>query len=235
MELKAGVEGVAGLRPDPALVLAAAEPEGDHHVGAGRPRCERALFRRDGEFWTIGYRESSTCIRDFLGLRYIAELLRHPGREILALDLVAAARGQPCAVASYTDLEPGAVRIRADVSGEQRDLLDPRSRSLYAECLRELRQSVDEAEHFNDVVRATKIRAKKELLARERARRLRPGTPGSSSMERARVCVRRSISTAMRKISALHARLEEPLAATIRTGKFCVYRPDPRAPIRWEP
>jgi hypothetical protein len=55
----------------------------------------------------------------------------------------------------------------------------------------------------------------------------------SAPAERARISVTRAIRGAMERIGDASPTLGAHLAATIRTGTFCVYLPDPRAPIRW--
>jgi hypothetical protein len=51
--------------------------------------------------------------------------------------------------------------------------------------------------------------------------------------ERARINVTRAIGTALQRIAATHPALGRHLTATIRTGIFCRYTPDPRVPVRW--
>jgi hypothetical protein len=51
--------------------------------------------------------------------------------------------------------------------------------------------------------------------------------------ERARVNVTRAIAAVLRRIAEHHPTLGAHLSATIRTGTFCSYRPDPRLPVRW--
>lgn len=53
-------------------------------------------------------------------------------------------------------------------------------------------------------------------------------------LERARVTVTKSIKTALERIRESSPELADHLDATIRRGYACVYRPDPRVPIRWE-
>ena len=53
----------------------------------------RTLFRRDGEYWTIGYRGLVVTLRDTKGLRDLGRLLGEPGREFHVLDLMAAGTG----------------------------------------------------------------------------------------------------------------------------------------------
>ena len=46
------------------------------------------MFHRDGQYWTIAWRGRRCVVRDLRGLHYIAQVLRHPGREFHALDLI---------------------------------------------------------------------------------------------------------------------------------------------------
>jgi hypothetical protein len=52
--------------------------------------------------------------------------------------------------------------------------------------------------------------------------------------ERARVNVTRAIAAALKRITAHHPTLARHLAATVKTGLFCTYTPDPRLPIEWK-
>jgi tetratricopeptide (TPR) repeat protein len=49
---------------------------------------ENGIFRKEGEFWTVGCGNRAFQLRDTKGLAYIAHLLRHPGTEFHVLDLV---------------------------------------------------------------------------------------------------------------------------------------------------
>src|SRR5262249_23300700 len=46
-----------------------------------------AIFRREGEYWTIAYGVHTFRLRDSRGLRYISQLLHYPGREFRANEL----------------------------------------------------------------------------------------------------------------------------------------------------
>jgi hypothetical protein len=52
------------------------------------------IFRKEGEFWTVGYGGNSFRLRETRGLGYIAHLLRHPGAEFHVLDLAGGLAGQ---------------------------------------------------------------------------------------------------------------------------------------------
>src|ERR1700674_2677697 len=55
---------------------------------------EQAIFRKEGEYWTVGYRDSAFRLRDTKGFAYLAHLLRHPGIEFHVLDLAGGFAGQ---------------------------------------------------------------------------------------------------------------------------------------------
>jgi hypothetical protein len=59
-------------------------------VTAAGPEAAGNLFRREGEYWTISYEGSVVRLRDAKGLRHLARLLTHPGREFHTTDLEAA-------------------------------------------------------------------------------------------------------------------------------------------------
>ena len=52
------------------------------------PGAEAAIFRREGEYWTIAYHGVILRLRDAKGLRYLAWLLCHPGQRISAAHLI---------------------------------------------------------------------------------------------------------------------------------------------------
>jgi len=56
----------------------------------------------------------------------------------------------------------------------------------------------------------------------------------ASHAERARLNVTRAIRAAMAGLARANPALGTHLAATIRTGRYCSYTPDPRAPITWQ-
>src|SRR5262249_7885732 len=67
----------------------ASVPEGQPTLGAS------AVFRRDGDVWTIAYDGKSLRLKDAKGFQYIAHLLRHEGREFHAADLAAGVGAGP--------------------------------------------------------------------------------------------------------------------------------------------
>src|SRR5258705_11422612 len=52
------------------------------------PSSENGIFRKEGEYWTVGYGNTAFRLKDTKGFAYLAHLLRHPGTEFHVLDLV---------------------------------------------------------------------------------------------------------------------------------------------------
>jgi hypothetical protein len=56
----------------------------------------------------------------------------------------------------------------------------------------------------------------------------------TANSELVRVKTTRAIRAAMQRIGTHNAPLIEHLRATIKTGTFCSYAPDPRLPVEWQ-
>ena len=83
----------------------------------------------------------------------------------------------------------------------------------------------------------SKLRSEIDFLATELGRSL--GLTGLASsrspqIERARVSVTRVIRSAIDRIRGGDDEIGGYLAATVKTGTFCSYVPDPRLPIDWD-
>ena len=184
-----------------------------------------ALFREEGEFWTIAFEGAAFRLRDTKGLHYIAALLREPGREVHALDLLGAPSSRD---------EPGAPRPRG---GDAGPILDAEAKAQYRERLEDLDEKLREAEQWNDRERAARAKEEREALAHELAAAVGLGgrdRKAASDAERARINVTRAIKAALERIVEHSPELGRHLDATLRTGQFCTYEPDPRVTLRWE-
>ena len=188
-------------------------------------------FLREGEYWSIVFDGRTVRLRDAKGLRYLARLLACPGREFHVVDLVMDERsGLPGA---RRRLEQTAA---PGILGDAGTMLDARARDAYRRRLEEIDADIEDARRLGHTERVERAIADRHFIARElsravglggRARRL------GSAAERARASVTLAIRHAMRRIQAQHAPLGRHLEATIRTGTYCVYVPDPRIPIEW--
>jgi DNA-binding response OmpR family regulator len=178
---------------------------------------DEAVLRKEGEYWTVGDRESMFRLRDAKGLGYLAVLLAQPGQELHALELE----------------RPGTSGAPLGDAGE---VLDASARAAYRRRLEELASELEEARAHHDLGRIDRLEAESDTVTQELERAFglggRARRAGSAS-ERARVNVTRTILASIRKIEGHSVRLGRYLAATVRTGTFCVYQPDPSRPLRW--
>jgi len=228
-------EGIRTLRATQAGRPMPTEPAAAEAAG---PEAARNLFRREGEYWTISYEGPVVRLRDAKGLRHLARLLSHPGQEFHAVDLEAA-EGQPGQAAPVGPRDRAGgdeLAVRPDL-GDAGVLLDATAKAAYRARLGELRAELEEAEGFNDPARATRARQEMEFLVAELARAVGLGgrdRRAASHAERARLNASRAIRAAMANLAEANPALGRHLAATIRTGRYCSYTPDPRLPIAWE-
>jgi hypothetical protein len=188
-----------------------------------------ALFRREGEFWTIAFAGHTCRLRDVKGLRYLAFLLAAAGRDVHVLELASAAAG----------LEPRSVRPEPDLRAAPAELdaaLDARAKDAYRRRLEELGDDLRQARRWGDPERTARIEEEIDVLTRELARAIGLGgrdRRGPSAAERARVSVTKAIRSAIRAIGRHHPDLGAHLAASVRTGRLCTYAPPGESPPRW--
>jgi hypothetical protein len=197
-----------------------------------------SVFRREGDYWTIGYDGSLVRLRDSKGLRYLARLLAAPGQELHSVDLEVAESqtGRQPSASATADAHHAQLEVRRDL-GDAGELLDAKAKAAYKARLDELQGEIDEAERFNDPARAAKARQEKDFLVAELARAVGLGgrdRKAASHAERARLNVTRAIRAALANLGRANPSLGQHLSSTIRTGRYCSYTPDPRAPITWE-
>jgi hypothetical protein len=214
----------------------AAQGGGPSQPEAGA-RASGNLFRREGEYWTVIFNGSVVRLRDTKGLRHLARLLTHPGREFHAVDLEAAQGRPPTAAVGHRGRAgAGELVVRPDL-GDAGVLLDATAKAAYQARLAELRAELEEAEGCNDPARAAKARRELEFLVAELARAVGLGgrdRRAAAHAERARLNATRAIRAAMANLARANPALGRHLAVTIRTGRYCAYTPDPRLPITWQ-
>jgi non-specific serine/threonine protein kinase len=120
--------------------------------------------------------------------------------------------------------------------GDAGELLDTQAKAEYKRRVAELREELEEAQRFNDLARAAKIRAELEFLTHQLAAAVGMGgrnRQANSAAERARLSITKTIKAALRHIEENHPILGQHLATSIKTGTFCSYTPDPTRPISW--
>lgn len=173
------------------------------------PPAPSPALVREGDYWSFTYEGVVTRLRDSKGVRYLAQLLRQPDREVHVFDLVGVSGG----AASPTDA--GA------------SVLDARAREAYGARLRELEAELDDAKAAQDLGRSDRLRDEWEFVLQELGRATGLGgrrrSLGSSPAESARVAATKAIRGALRRIESADPALARHFAATVRTGAFCAY------------
>ena len=191
------------------------------------------VLRREGDYWTVAFAGDAFRLRDAKGLHHLAQLLRHPGREFHALDLVTAEAGAPSSSPGRRAPDEG---MHSGSTSDLGPALDDQAKASYRARLRELEEDLGEATAWADSARAERIRDEMEFLEDELTAAVGLGGRDrkvGSPAERARVNVTRAIRSVLDRIREHSPALADHLGATVRTGMFCAYAPDPRSPITW--
>jgi hypothetical protein len=229
MERQAARAIVDGIEATPSV----APPGHDerHEPHGERPVAGSSIFIREGDYWTVTFEGQTVRLRDLKGLRYLARLLADPGREYHVLDLVAAESSS----GGHSD-RGQAADLQRSALGDAGEMLDGRAKDAYRRRLAEIEDDLEQARSIGDAERAAQADAERDFLVRELARAFGLGDRdrrASSASERARAGVTRAIRQAIMRIADHHAQLGEHLDRTIRTGTYCSYLADPRAPAGW--
>src|SRR5271154_2985566 len=215
-------------------------------VAPARARNSHAgIFRKEGEYWTVGYGGKTFRLRDSKGLGYLAHLLRHPGVEFHVLDLfggIASRRDDDDAGAADRGLERGDEALdRAGIHvaglGDAGEMLDQQAKAEYRRRLGELREELDEAKAQGNPARAERAEEEIDALTRELSRAVGLGgrdRKAASASERARQSITKTVKAVEERIAQSDSELGSIIARCIKTGTFCSYQPDPDFPIAWE-
>jgi tetratricopeptide (TPR) repeat protein len=210
--------------------------ESGQHSSAAAPI---GIFASNGEFWTVGYRNATFSLRDVKGLSYIQQLLRYPGEQIHAQDLL---------TPPGTALEPGpsqidefalpfGVTVRPGLDSDAGEILDDQAKREYKRRLGELNEQLEDLLERGDHERVEKVESEIDSLRRAISyaidRKGRDRRSGSNA-ERARLNVTRSIKAALQKVLENDTEFGEVLNRSIKTGLFCSCIPDPRTPVIWQ-
>jgi tetratricopeptide (TPR) repeat protein len=207
-------------------------PHPEHRAAPEQPAASASVFRREGDYWTVIFAGHTVRVRDVKGMRHLARLLADPGREHHVLDLVAAETGP-----GAQDDSGRAGTPPRSAFGDAGEMLDARAKDAYRRRLAEIDDDIEQAHAVGDAERAAQADAERDFLVRELARAFGLGgreRRAASASERARAGVTRAVRQAITRIAEHHPELGEHLSRTIRTGTYCAYLPDPRAPAEWD-
>jgi uncharacterized membrane protein len=206
---------------------------------------EQAIFRKEGEYWAIGYGKKSFRLKNTKGLGYLAHLLCHPAVEFQVLDLAGGVAGQRGddetnqfmhgLPRGEQDLEKAGIHIGN--LGDAGEMLDEQARVAYRHRLSELRKELDEAKEVGNVERAEKAEQEIDALTSELSRAVGLGgrnRRAASASERARQSISKTIKSVVERIAQSDAALGDIFDRCIKTGTFCSYQPDLNFPMTWE-
>jgi hypothetical protein len=216
----------ARLQAERAVRLAAGDPP--DRSRATRTDVASAVFKCDGDTRTVSFAGATALVHDLKGFRYIERLLADPDREFHVLDLVA--------------VETGASRLGTPPSphgfaDSGLPVLDERARHAYQRRLVEVDDDIAEATLMNDLGRLELAQRDRDYLIAELTQAVglagRHRLVGSTS-EQARTSVTRSIRYSLDRLAPHHPALATHLRQNVRTGTYCVYQPDPIAPLSWQ-
>jgi hypothetical protein len=158
--------------------------------------------------WELSFRRETATFADSKGLRDLAVLLRRPGHDIHALELI----GSP---------------LHGEVATE---LADRTALSQYRQRLADLDGDRNEAERNNDVERIALFDEEREAILQELRRVTAIGgkarLSGARANERARKAVTARIRAAIRQLAGPMPALAAHLDQAVMTGTWCRYSAD---------
>jgi tetratricopeptide (TPR) repeat protein len=168
-----------------------------------------ALFRLDGQVWTLRYAGRTVRMPDSKGLRDLAVLVTRPGEQTHVSEL-AGASGLPVG----RDLGP---------------VIDRSALAAYRERLRQIDAELDSFDA--GAPEAAALNSERDALLAELSAttglRGRPRTAGSPT-ERMRKAVGYRIRHAISRVADVHPELGRHLRVCVRTGTWCSYMPEHR-------
>ena len=166
-----------------------------------------SIFKREQAIWRIQFEGKEITLTNMKGLVDINRLLQTPETELHCTELMG----------SESSMD------------EASFVIDEKAKLAYKQHIRDLEEDIAEAEEYNDLARAAKLKNEYEQLLDHLTKSL--GTGGrkrklNSSAERARAAVTMRIKKAVKRITDHHPSLGRHLENSIRTGIFCSYLPE---------
>jgi 7-cyano-7-deazaguanine synthase in queuosine biosynthesis len=189
------------------------------------------IFRCDGDKRTVAYQGVTRYLDEIKGMRYMAHLLRSPGRPFSAQELIWAVDGRPDAPGEATP--PGEELQNVDDGSGVSVYTDDEIRDLKRRLVRESRQR-EQAIKDGNTTKATELKesidAIRGLLSPDldkfgRSRLI------DSRAEAARKDVSKYLHRVLERLEKHHPQLHSHLKVTLTIGAVVAYTPD--ADPRW--
>lgn len=185
-----------------------------------------ATLTREGGNWVVACGDMRSRLADTKGIRYVAELVRSPGIERHALDLVDRVEG----------VAAGDLTVDRRRLGDAGELVDAQARTTYRHRIEALRAEIADALDQGAEDRAESLQAEIDQLVGHLAKAFGLGgrsRRASSATERARVNVTRTIRAATARVSEALPEAGPVLDRRLRTGIYCAYEPEEDDVVRW--
>src|SRR5216683_7559080 len=158
---------------------------------------QKGIFRKEGEYWTVGLGGNEFRLKDTRGLGYLAHLLRHPGVEFHVLDLVGGIagrhdeddNGKSAERLPRGDEDLGKAGIQITGLGDAGEMLDDQAKAAYRRRLSDLHEELEDAKELGNVERAERSEREIDGLTKELSRAVGLGgrnRRAASASERAR-------------------------------------------------
>jgi len=185
---------------------AASAPQAAEDKTDGLPG-KRNVFRKADRHWRMTFEGMSVQLSEVKGFVDLAVLLAQPGAEAHCTQLM----------------------DRPVVVNDRELVIDEKARRDYETRIRDLQESIADAEAMNDLVRRESLEEELDQLTAHLAKALGLGNRTrkvNTPVDRARSAVTWRIRSAIRKIEAVHPALGRHLSHSVRTGTFCCYEPE---------
>lgn len=210
-------------------------PEASQHVQEQQETSNNRFICK-GDYWIIQYKGEESLIKNAKGVKYIAHLLDHQGKEIDALKLIEII---PTEKSEYSKMgqnqfDDYGLTSSHDVSGTDQEVIDDKAMSAYKERLDDLRTELAEAErddniglaaHHKEEIASIFDVLKKTLNNKGKSRKF------PNHNERVRQAVSKAIHGTMKKFKETCPILHAHLDKAISTGNQCKYVPN--EPTKW--
>src|SRR5262249_55085364 len=135
----------------------------------------QGLFRKEGEYWTVGYAGHLCRLKDIQGMAHLAQLLRSPGTQFHALDLVRGSAigcqaGRDAAAPVPPTGQDGEAELQVGNLGDAGEWLDQQAKASYRRRLAELREELQAAKSQSCIAQAEAAEREIDALVAELAR-----------------------------------------------------------------
>ena len=196
-----------------------------------QPAASVNVFRREGDYWTVIFDGSTVRVRN----RKACTTWRGCS-PIRAGSTTCSTSSPPRPAASRTSTAAKRPACRVSLLGDAGEMLDARAKDAYRRRLAEIDDDIDQARAIGDAERAAQADTERDFLLQELSAPLVWAVGIDEPRPNPSVLwagVTRAVRQAITRIGGHHRQLGEHLSRTIRTGTYCAYLPDPRAPAAW--